>query len=359
MIDPASFVRPELRALQAYHLDLTDCRHKLDQNEVPWELPRPLKRQVADRFAAASWARYPDFHSEALRQALGERHGWPAAGVLVANGSNELLILALTALSRIGGEVLGAEPGFGLYLRFVLQAGAVPRFLPPRPDLQLPIAELQEEIERKPRRPLLLCTPNNPTGSAVTPEQVAGLLDRLEAPLLLDNAYGELCRHDYRPLLARYPHLLLFRTFSKAWSLAGLRLGYLLADPGLVQELIKVKLPYNLGHATALAGQWVLENPAAAERRVRVLLGRRDGWRRMLEEAGFEVFPSEANFLLVRCPPHLDVDHLQRELVRRSIRVRAVGGYPGLAGCFRLSLGSGPALRDTRRALREILGEPA
>jgi histidinol-phosphate aminotransferase len=357
-LDPASFVRPELRALRAYHLDLSDCRHKLDQNEVPWELPRRLKQQIADRLAAAPWARYPDFHSEALRHALGELHGWPAAGVLVGNGSNELLALALAALTRVGGEVLGAEPGFGLYRMFVLKAGAVPRFLPPRADLRLPIAELQSEIERDPRRPLLLCTPNNPTGHAATAAEVAGLLDRLEAPLLLDNAYGEFCRHDYRPLLARYPHLLLFRTFSKAWSLAGLRLGYLLADPGLVRELIKVKLPYNLGHATALAGQWGLENPAAAERRVRLLLGRRDGWFRMLAVAGFEVFPSEANFLLVRCPPGVDVDRVQQQLAERGIRVRDVSGYPGLAGCFRVAIGSGPALRDTRRALLEILGDP-
>ena len=117
------------------------------------------------------------------------------------------------------------------------------------------LEELEAEVERDPRRPLLLCTPNNPTGDALPPERVEALLERLQAPLLLDNAYGEFCRYDYRPLLARHRHLILFRTFSKAWSLAGLRLGYLLADPALVAELIKVKLPYNLGHAAVLAGR--------------------------------------------------------------------------------------------------------
>lgn len=401
--DVAAFVRPELRALPPYHLDQTPCRHKLDQNEVPWEPPRRLKRRVTEALLAAEWARYPDFHGDALRRALGALHGHPWQGVLVGNGSNELLGLALEALARPrepganafapgGGDVLGAEPSFGLYPMFVTRAGGVPRFLPPRPDLRLPTAELLAEVERDPRRPLVLCSPNNPTGAAATPAEIEALLARLEAPLLLDNAYGELCRHDYRPLLARHPHLLLFRTFSKAWSLAGMRLGYLLAHPDLVAELIKVKLPYNVGHAAALAGRAALEEPQAAQRRVAVLRGRRPQWAAMLAAAGLEVFPSEANFLLVRCRPvdggrgagggaggggggeekdqvgrnGGEESGLRREarrvrdgLAARGILVRDVGSYPGLAGCLRVSIGSGIALRATRAALAELAtGEP-
>src|SRR6185503_1726470 len=117
--DPARFVRPELRALGAYHLDLTPSRHKLDQNEVPWDLPRRLKVRMAERLLAADWARYPDFHADELRRALARLHGHPFEGVLVGNGSNELLSVALTALTTKGGEVLGGEPSFGLYSSFV------------------------------------------------------------------------------------------------------------------------------------------------------------------------------------------------------------------------------------------------
>jgi histidinol-phosphate aminotransferase len=350
--DPALFVRPELRALGAYHLDLTPSRHKLDQNEVPWDLPRRFKEEMAARLLAADWARYPDFHADELRRDLGRLHGHPFEGVLVGNGSNELLSVALTALVPPGGEVLGAEPSFGLYRGFVLNVGGVPRFLPPRPDLKIPIDELEAEVERDPRRPLLLCTPNNPTGDALPVERIERLLDRLQAPLLLDNAYGEFCRYDYRPLLARYPHLILFRTFSKAWSLAGMRLGYLLADPRLVSELIKVKLPYNLGHPGVIAGRVALEAEAEARRRVRLIVARRPQWAAMLEEAGFEVFPSEANFLLARTSPPERAREARETLEARSIRVRDVSGYPGLAGCIRVSIGTGASLRATRAALR-------
>ena len=360
-LDVAALVRPELRALLEYNYVPAVGRHKLDQNEVPWELPRWVKREVARRLVETDWARYPDFHADGLRREIGWLHGWPPEGVLVGNGSNELLALALEALAAPGGEVLGAEPCFGLYRMFVTRAGARPHFLPPRPDLRLPLPELAAEIAAAPRRPLLLASPNNPTGEALTPREVESLLDRLEGPLLLDNAYGEFCRHDYRPLLAGNPHLLLFRTFSKAWSLAGLRLGYLLAHPDLVRELIKVKLPYNLGHAGAIAGQLVLgEAQAAARRRVAVVLGRRDGWARMLEEAGFEVFPSEANFLLVRSPSPAAARRVKTGLADRGILVRDVGagssgsGGSGLAGCLRISIGGGLALRATRQALAEI-----
>jgi histidinol-phosphate aminotransferase len=352
--DPALLVRPEIRRLTAYHLDLAPCRHKLDQNEAPFEPPLWLKQRVAAQLLAADWARYPDFHAGALRGELGAFHGWPGEGVLVGNGSNELLDVCLSALVTPGGEVLGCEPGFGLYRTMVWKAGGVPRFLPAAADLRLPLPALLDEVERDPRRPLLLCSPNNPTGDALAPAAVEALLERQEGPLLLDNAYGEFSRHDYRPLLDRHRHLVLLRTFSKAWALAGLRVGYLLADPRLVAELLKAKLPYNLGHAGVVAGRAALAALPSARRRIAVVIARRAQWREMLAAAGLAVLPSEANFLLVRCAAPAAAQTVRDGLAARGIRVRDVGGYPGLAGCLRISVGSGAALRATREALAEI-----
>jgi len=353
--DGADLVRPEVRALRAYALDLSPCRFKLDQNEVPWEPSRRFKQEAARRLEARAWARYPDFHADGLRAAVAARHGWTAAGTLVGNGSNELLGATLAAVAGPDREVVGLLPGFGLYPVFTLATGARWRPLGPRADLALPLDALEEEIARDPSRPVLLASPNNPTGEAVAPERIERLLERLAAPLLLDNAYGEFCRHDYRPLLARHPHLVLFRTFSKAWSLAGVRLGCLLAAPELVAEIVKVKLPYNLGHAGAAIGELALEPrwAAVAERRVRQLVARRDGWRRMLASAGAEVFPSEANFLLTRWSER-DFPRVLAALAAHDIRVRDVSSGPGLARCLRVSLAGGAALRAVRRALEEI-----
>lgn len=350
------FVRREIRALRPYELDLSPCRFKLDQNEVPWELPRALRDEAARRLVEREWARYPDFHSDRLRERLAAVHGWTPDGVLVGNGSNELLAATLAAVSGPGREVLGLAPSFGLYPRFVLQSGGTYRAIGPRPDLALPLAELEAEIARDPRRPVLVASPNNPTGEAIAPATLArwaAMLAAADAPLLLDNAYGEFCRHDYRPLLASHPNLVIFRTFSKAWSLAGIRLGYLLAAPELTAEILKVKLPYNLGHAAAIAGGLALDGADLVARRVRLIVARRAQWRALLAASQAEVFDSEANFLLVRNEQQKSL-RVRDSLAERGIRVRDVSSGSGLAGCLRFSVGTGAALRATAQALNEV-----
>ena len=359
---PVESVRPEIRALPVYRLERppdVPKRFRIDQNESPWDPPRRLKERVAAELLERPWSRYPEFHAEALREALGRHHGWPADGVLVGNGSNELLATAVEAFVRPGGELLGMVPSFGLYPLYAVRAGATARLLGPRADLAAPLDELHREVARDPRRPVLLASPNNPTGEALEPAALAALAAALEAPLLLDAAYAELCRHDYRTLLDDHPNLVLFRTFSKAWALAGLRVGYLMGDPELVVELIKVKLPYNVGHAAAVAALATLAEEGAARRRVAALRARRAGWAAMLRGFGLEVFPSEANFHLVRFGTPEEARRVHRELARRGILVRDVGAGPGLAGCLRFSVGDGGVLRAARRALGEILREPA
>lgn len=351
---PLGAVRPEIRALSPYTLDQTGFRFKLDQNESPWEPPRRVKERVARELLAEPWAQYPSFHGDELREPIARRFDWPMDGVLVGNGSNELLAATVETLIGHGGELLGIEPSFSLFAFYAIRAGGKARFSGPRQDLAIPLAELTREIERDPARPLILATPNNPTGEALAPEAVAGLAARLRAPLLLDNAYGEFSEHDYRPLLDEHANVMLFRTFSKAWALGGLRVGFVLAHPELVAELIKVKLPYNLGRASIIAARATLAEAAAVARRVRVLVGRRAQWQAMLAGYGFEVFPSDANFVLVRLPSTEAACRLHAGLAARGILVRDMTAGGGLAGCLRFTVADGRALRAVDHALKEI-----
>lgn len=355
---PRELIRPSLGELSVYALEQIPCVHKLDQNEVPWDLPRRVKGRVLEELAARDWSRYPDFHAQEVREALGAFYDRSPDGILVGNGSNELLGVALEAFAHPDGrgpaEVVGHLPSFGLYPMLIRRAGAREVFLGPRDDLLLPLDEIEAEVERDPRRPVLLCTPNNPTGDAAPVELVDRLLQRLEAPLFLDNAYGEYSDRDYLPLLDRHPHLIVFRTFSKMWSLGGLRLGYLLTSPAMVDELVKVKLPYNLGHPGIVAARVAVEEARTAQRRCRAVMGRRSQWREMLETAGLDVLPSEASFLLVRTGAPEEARRLRHGLVERGILVRDVGGAPGCAGALRVSVGHGRALAATRAALAEL-----
>lgn len=355
-------VRPEIRELGIYSLEQAPYRFKLDQNESPWEPPRRIKERVARELLAQRWAEYPSFHGDELRRDLAERFDWPLEGILAGNGSNELLGASLEALLGPGRELLGAVPSFSVYGLLVVRAGGIARFLGPRDDLRLPVDELLEAARRKPGRPMLLCTPNNPTGEALAPERVAELARTLEAPLLLDAAYAEFTGHDYRPLLDAHPNLVLFRSFSKAWALGGLRVGFLLGHPDLVREICKVKPPYNLSRASLVAARAILAAEPATRRRVRALDALRDEWRAMLEELtapwGLHVYPSEANFLLVRFADRREAARVFRGLAERGILVRDFDRAPGCAGCLRFTVGGRAALRATREALEELRREP-
>jgi len=359
-------IRPDIRALHAYTLDQAPFRFKLDQNESPWEPPRALKERVARALVEAPWAEYPSFHGDELRADLARRFDWPVEGILVGNGSNELLGAACEALLGPGRELLGAVPSFSVYSLMVTRAGGVARFLGPRDDLRLPVDELLAEARREPGRPLLLCTPNNPTGEALAPARVAELASALEAPLLLDAAYAEFTEHDYRPLLDSHPNVVLFRTFSKAWAIGGMRVGFLLGHSQLVREICKVKAPYNLGRASTIVAREVLAAEATTRRRVRALVALRAEWRAMLETFcprwGLEIFPSEANFLLVRFDLARggaeEALRVHRGLAARGILVRDFGRAPGCAGCLRFGIGGRRALRATREVLGELAAEP-
>lgn len=352
--DLLATVRPEVRQRSAYSLPERTPRFRLDQNEVPWDLPPAAKREALRRLAGQRWNSYPEFQAESLRRELATFHGHPFEGTLAGSGSGELLAAALDTLLGPGREVLGIAPAFSLYGLLAERSGGRLVTVGPRPDLRLPLGEMMREVARDPSRPVLLASPNNPTGEAVEPGWVEELLERLEAPLLLDCAYAELCRFDYQPLLARHPQLMIFRTFSKAWSLAGLRVGYLLTSPELAREVEKVKLPYNVGHGAATAARVALAHADAILRRVELLKRRREDFRVMLEARGFGVLPSEANFLLAKVPGG-DAPAWHGALAERGLSVRDLSAEPGLAGCLRVSVGTGAALRALGRALDEIL----
>lgn len=355
----ADLVRQEVRELEPYELDLSPVAHKLDQNEAPWEPPAWFKRRVAEKLLLTAWRHYPDFHGDRLRARLAAVHEWPAAGILVGNGSNELLQVALLALAGAGRRVLGLLPTFGLYRGMARFTGADWVTLGPRPDLRLPLDELECRLAEDPPEILLLCSPNNPTGEVIPVSRIEAWLERFDGIVLLDQAYVEFSTQDARRLLERTARLVLFRTFSKAWSLASFRLGYMLAAPELVEQLRKVKLPYNLGRPAQIAGEILLESGARQQlaRKVRRLVSQRSAWEDTLREGGAEVFPGEANFVLARWQPER-FERVKAALSRCRIRVRDVSLGPGLAGCLRVSLGDLKDLRTLRRALRREPVEP-
>jgi histidinol-phosphate aminotransferase len=336
-------IKPEVRQLTAYTLKQHDPPIKLNQNESPYDVPPELKQRLWDRLATRPWNRYPPFVAGDFIAAVSEAAAWPADGVLVGNGSNELIQALLAAVVGPGVSVVVPEPTFTLYqLLARVGGGAV---VPVRLDdeMRFPVDRIVDAARENDAAMIVVCTPNNPTGSALTRAEVERIHDETGSLVVLDQAYVEFGGYDAVPLLAGRRRLVVLRTFSKAMSLAGLRAGYLLGDPDLVREISKAKLPYNVNFVTEAVAAEVMRNRALLRDNVELIRRERDRIAARLRRVpGLRVYHSDANFVLFRVLSEA-ADHrtlFDALLGEHGVLVRDVSGYPMLDGCLRVNAGT-------------------
>ncbi|MEO6488006.1 MAG: aminotransferase class I/II-fold pyridoxal phosphate-dependent enzyme [Thermoanaerobaculia bacterium] len=333
--------RPAVAAMAAYTLELREAAIKLNQNENPFDVPDDFKQELFQRVAARPWNRYPDFESTPLREALARAYGLAPENILTGNGSNELLAAAIGTFVGPGTPVIIPRPTFTLYEKLVTVAGGiiVPVDIDPRSGVvPLPAAT--------PDAVVIICSPNNPTGGVLP--SLESLLET-GATVLFDRAYGDFAFDSLPSLRDR---LVTFSTFSKAWGLAGLRVGWLATTANTAREIRKVKLPYSLNIVSETAAILALERPELRDRFVALVASERDRMAlAMREVASIEVFPSQANFIAFRARASRPIFD---ELCARGILIRDISSYPGLANCLRVSIGT-PAENDAfLAALKEI-----
>jgi histidinol-phosphate aminotransferase len=357
-----SLVKPGVREVAAYTLRHFEPRIKLNQNESPYDVPAELKRRIQERLTERPWNRYPPFVAEDFISAVAGATGWPTEGILVANGSNELIQATLAVVVARGTSVIVPEPTFTLYrLMTQVNEGEVVS-VPLDANLRFDVDGIIAAARRSGAAVVVLCTPNNPTGGALTREEILRVHDETDALVLLDQAYVEFGGFEAIPLLAGRPRLVVLRTFSKAMALAGLRAGYLLAHPRLVAEINKAKLPYNINYYTESVAAEVLRNRALLAPQVDAIRSERDRlYDAMRDLPGIHVYPSAANFLLFRVASEV-IDHqllFQRLLDEHGILVRDVSKYPMLQHCLRVSAGAPEENDAFLAALAAILEETA
>lgn len=354
------WIKPSVRAMGAYTLRHHEPRIKLNQNESPYDVPDELKQRISGRLEGRPWNRYPPFVATNFIEAVSEATRWPSDGILVANGSNELIQAILSVVVGPATCVVIPEPTFTLYrLMTEVNAGIVAS-VPLMDDLAFDVDGIIGAAQEANAAVIVLCTPNNPTGSSLTREEILRIHDETDALVLLDQAYVEFGGDDGIPLLEGRPRLVVLRTFSKAMALAGLRAGYMLADPALAAEVHKGKLPYNLNFFTEVAAAEVLRGRALLEPNVHRMREQRD---RMLAEMarvpGIHVYPSAANFILFRVtsPAITHTGLFRRLLDEHGILVRDVSKYPMLEHCLRVNAGTEDETTAFLEALTSIMRE--
>jgi histidinol-phosphate aminotransferase len=275
---------------------------------------------------------YPDGGATALREALGARLGVRPDQILVGNGADELLAIIATAALGPGDEVVVPQPSFEPYTTVVELAGATVR-TSPLAGYDTDLDDVRERVTPR-TKAIILCSPHNPASTIIRREPLLGLLGALQAdpPLvILDEAYHDFCDDPETPdgitLLARYPQLIVLRTFSKIAGLAGLRVGYAIASRETIDRLNRVRAPYNVNRLGQVAALAALEDREHWERCRALVITERAFLSRELERRGFSFPASQANFFLVKVP---NADRVRQALRRAGILVRdgAAVGYP-------------------------------
>lgn len=346
--------RPELADLRPYSDAEIPAEVVLSANENPSELPP----EVIDRLArivkgGCLLNRYPDPMATELRELIADANGLNPGNVLIGNGGDELIFDLLLAWGGPGRKLVDCPPTFVMYGIDARLTGTERIVVQRTEDFDLDepalMAALADGVDLT-----FIANPNNPTGN-VTPETL--LIDVLRSTdgiVLVDEAYFEFSRHTMRPHMDRNPNLVILRTFSKAFCLAGMRVGYLLAHEQVVRELTKVRQPYSVDRFSQQAAAAVYRERVAFEAGIREIVRQRGLVFEALKALpGVTPYPSEANFILFRVP---DAHHVWQELLETySVLVRDFSGNPRVGDCLRVTVGTETENRRFLEALTEIV----
>jgi histidinol-phosphate aminotransferase len=348
-------IRSDLGLGEGYHSPQVEVEVRLNTNESPFPPPESWSRELLEALREASFHRYPDRPATELRQAIADLHGVTPAEVFCANGSNEVLQSLLLAFGGPGRRALVFEPTYALHSHISRLTGTeVVRgardeqfFIDPDQAVRL-LAETEPQIT-------FLCSPNNPTGRAEPRPTVEAVLAAAPGMVIVDEAYGQFSNWSALELRGTaQPGLVVTRTFSKTWAMAGARLGYLVADPIVVQACETVVLPYHLSTQTQLAGVIALKHRAEMEARVARIAEERGRVAAALGDLDVQSWPSDANFILFR-PNHKSADEVWHALLEHSVLIRNCADWDGLDGCLRVTIGTPEENDRFVTALKESL----
>ena len=337
------FINPTIRAsAAAVGHKINPALRRLQWNENPYDFPADLKEEVLQQLGQIPWSRYPlGGRAYDLMEALAAFHNVDAGQVVVGAGSSDLLPLVIGAVLSAGDHMVVPTPTFQAYRRHALVAGATVHEIPldPAADFALPVDELLAQADRHRAKLIVVCAPNNPTGTVYAPSDLRRIVAESDAFVMIDAAYGEFIGQDLRPLLAEFDNVAVVHTFSKAFALAGARIGYVLAAPSVAAELQKLVTSFTLSPFSETAAIVALRHFDRFRSSVERIVAERERLAANLAALpGVHVFSSGTNFLFVRLPRPAAPIH--SELLHRHGLLVSLPAYPGYENYLRISVGA-------------------
>lgn len=351
-------LRSEVRAERPYIVPgARSVPYKLNQNESPFDLPPALKRELLETWFQIPFNRYPSEQPDRLVEALAENLGVESASILVGNGSNELTHTLGICLIRPGRPVVVPRPMFALYESVIRLFGGRVVGIAPRPDLGFDTDALVDAIQSEDPDVSIITTPNNPTGLSMPFADVKRIVETARGFVVVDEAY-----HEFNPepsalsLLPDHPNVIVVRTLSKAFGLAGIRLGYLVAHPDVAGHVLKARLPFMVDRMAETAALTLVRNPDLIGERIALIQEATTWLTSALQGMNeVEVLPAQSNFVLFRTR-HNPSDLLER-LADHGVLVRNMSGYPELKGWLRVNAGTPLENQAFLDALTSVLSE--
>ena len=350
-MSPEKLLRPEILALSAYRVPEAQGMVKLDAMENPYALPSALRRELAEALSRVDLNRYPEPTGRRVRELIARRMNLPSGmELLLGNGSDELIHMITLALARPGTTMMYPAPSFVMYGVNAALCGMNAVAVPLREDFSFDADAFIARMKSSPPALVFIAYPNNPTGALYAQEDILRVIRAAKGLVVLDEAYHAFAGKSFMPRLAEHPNLVVLRTLSKL-GLAGIRLGYLAGRPQWIEQFNKVRQAYNVNALTQAAALFMLERLEVLEEQAALIRAERAGLGAALERLpGVTVFPSQANFFLVRVP---EAERTDAELKRQGVLVKNL--HPWLRNCLRITVGTPEENRILLTALQEAL----
>lgn len=336
-----------------YTLKPEDAPIKLNQNESPYDLPDEIKDNILKKLKNTKWNIYPDFIPDWLYEKTAKFFNLSKENILIGNGSNEMIFTILAATLEKGKNVIIPVPSFAVYSLISSNINANIIKVPLNEDFLYDNNKILEHSKVK-GSVTIICSPNNPTGTCMDKDSIENVINASGGIVIVDEAYIHFGGESVIDLIKKYDNLIILRTFSKAFGLAGLRIGMMVSNPALIKELSKVKLPYNINVFTMITLNEIFDNTYIFEDNVTKILNEKLFLERELKAfKDLKVIPSKANFFLIKFK---DENLVFNELLKDGILIRDYSKSPMLENYMRISVGNHEENLALLKSLHRILG---
>ena len=350
------WINPVIREMRAYHVPEAKGLIKLDAMENPYAWPAELQQTWLDALKHAELNRYPDPQADRLKQSITQIMPVPHDhSIILGNGSDEIIQMIMLAVTGPGRVILAPGPGFVMYRIIARTLGLEYVEVPLDDDFSLDTDAMISAIKVHQPAVIFLASPNNPTGNSFDKESVQRIIQAAPGLVVIDEAYFIFSATGFMDQLGNFDNLLVMRTLSKL-GLAGLRVGFLAGPGAWLQELDKIRLPYNVNILSQVSADFFLGHyPVLQKQAAQIIEDREEMYRKLQAMEGITVFSSDANFLMFRLRDH-SADQVFHALKEKGVLIKNLHGtHPVLNACLRVTVGKPDENQAFLQSLREVL----